>query len=98
MTTNFDGCLFGTKAGAIGPAIQPSLDFGIGKFVHLTAFVANRESHEPMTMGFVLAMLGGAGPEGVQAFEPMHQPCLLQLVQRAIDLQWRAKSMIAQLI
>jgi hypothetical protein len=39
-----------------------------------------------------------AGDKGIEAFETMHKPELHQLVERAVDLERRAKAVIAQLV
>jgi hypothetical protein len=40
----------------------------------------------------------GAGDEGVEAFQPVHEAALDQRVERPVDLQRRAESILAQLV
>ena len=40
----------------------------------------------------------GAGDEGVEAFQPVHEAGLHQRVERPVDLQRRAKAVLAQLV
>ncbi len=45
-----------------------------------------------------MALRMRAGNEGIEAFEAMDQPVVEQLFKRTIDLQWRAETVVAQLI
>ena len=40
----------------------------------------------------------GAGDEGVEAFQPVHEAALDQRVERPVDLQRRAEPLLAQLV
>ena len=64
---------------------------------YVTAAFADGEGDGAMTMA--RATTGtfpmSASHEGVEAFEPVHDAKLGQLVERAIDLQWRPEAMIA---
>ena len=47
-------------------------------------------------MGAAVALLMGAGDEGVDAFQPVHQAELHQLVERPVDLQRCPEPLVAQ--
>src|SRR4051794_26363362 len=77
-----------------GPVAQPLLDDLVGEFVHLAAALADGEGDQPLAV----AMFIGAGNEGIERFQPMRQPALHQLVEGAIDLQWRPQPVGPQLV
>ena len=94
IASYFDRGLLGMEATVARPEVQSALDRIIGKFSDLAAGVADRKRHQAMPM----VMRMRAGNEGVQAFQPMHHTQLLQFLQRAVDLQRRAKTILAQLV
>jgi hypothetical protein len=51
-----------------------------------------------MALVAVVVVRLGAGDEGVEALEPMHEALLHQRFERAIDLQRRAEALVAQLV
>ena len=74
--------------------VEPLADHLVGEFGDLPAFVADREGGHAVAVVVRL----GAGDEGIEAFQPVHEAGLHQRVERAIDLQRRAKAMLAQLV
>jgi hypothetical protein len=70
------------------PVAEAGLDGGVGEFLDLTAFLADREGDAAVAV----AMRVGAGDEGVDRFKPVDEPVVEKLLERAIDLQGRAEA------
>ncbi len=66
------------------------------EFDHLAAAFADCEGDDAVAVAILAGM--GAGNEGVDAFEPMHDAIFEQLFQRPVDLQRRTKTLVAQLV
>ena len=82
------------EPGLVRPILETLLDDFIGKFGNLAAFLADREGSQPV--GMVVRM--GAGDKGIQTFPPLDKPALEQLLQRPVDLQRRAESVVPELV
>ncbi|RAK25941.1 hypothetical protein C7374_11716 [Falsochrobactrum ovis] len=94
----FDGGLGKLEAVVVRPALEAFFDRGVRKFVDLAAVLADREGDNAVLVPMRVLLRMGAGDEGVEAFQPVDQAHVDQLFQRTIDLKWRAKTVLAQLV
>src|SRR5690606_16228859 len=95
---HLDGGLGKLEAVVVRPALEAIVDRGVRKFVDLAAVLADREGDNAVLVPMRVLVRVGAGDEGVEAFQPVDQAHVDQLFQRTIDLKWRAKTVLAQLV
>lgn|GEM_PF-4268118 len=99
MAAHLDRCFCCVEAGFAGPTLQSMFELLVGEFIYLPTSITDRKCDQPMMVAMILAVVTmSAGNKGVQAFQPMYKPRLLEFVQGPINLKRRAKPVAAQLV
>ena len=92
LTVNFNNGTIWHKAMADGQCRNIISKLFIQMFSHGTAIITNRKN------GCDPVIVGTADSPGIQAFKPMDQTKLRQLIKRPVNLQRRFETVISQII
>lgn len=93
---DLDRRLLRLEVAGFGEVGKAGFDRVVVELDHLAAAFADGKGCQAVAVAVLVRV--GAGDEGVDAFQPVHDAEFEQLFERAIDLQRRAKTVIAQLV
>src|SRR5690606_41434816 len=74
------------------PGSEPLLHFGVRELGHLSALLADREGDRGMRVTFRMR----AHDESIHALQAVHETKRLQLVERTMHLQRRARTLVTK--